>query len=80
MVLDLLRMYLRNTNEAQILYCVWFKPIGGLHGFYRIEPTSLTIDEHYITMKGRTTFLVHFIMLLAQLICHKTLSQVTHMK
>ena len=25
-------MYVHNTSEAQILYYVWLKPIGGLHG------------------------------------------------
>jgi hypothetical protein len=55
-------MYLHNTNEAQILYYVWFTPIGGLHG---LESTlciassllPLLYLKNYITMKGHTTFL-----------------------
>ena len=36
-------MYLHNTNEAQILYYVWFKPIAGLHGLEMIFCIKLSI-------------------------------------
>ena len=62
-------MYLHSTHEAQILYYIWFKPIGGLHGLkmtFCIElslQSPLTIHEKCITIVGHTIFLVHFIML-----------------
>lgn len=49
--------YLHTTNEAQIVYYVWFKPNEGLHGLEmkflnRIEPTSLIIYDNCTIVKG----------------------------